>query len=122
LNKNSAKRNFLTINIIFDSISCYIDYINRFTEQLKIFYLAFSKKPAGGKLQKINYFKYKSVKYINFIYLYIEIRFGYAKQVWIKTEDSKNNENKWKFKSPKSYKKYYLFSNNYLPNRVSINK
>jgi hypothetical protein len=62
----------------------------------KIFFIL-TKKFNSGILISINYFKYKSNKYINLVYLYIEINFKYIKKIWIKSENLKNNENYWMY-------------------------
>jgi hypothetical protein len=77
--------------ILLDFIIKNLDYITK-TNLEKIFFILI-KKFNLEILVLIDYFKYRSSKYINFIYLYIEINFKYIKEIWIKSKKLKNNKN-----------------------------
>jgi hypothetical protein len=65
--------------MLSDSIIKNSGYITK-TDLKKIFFILI-KKLNSGILILIDYFKYRSNKYINFIYLYIKIDFKYIKKI-----------------------------------------
>jgi hypothetical protein len=74
-----CSRLFISKIILLDSIIKNSGYITKIDLE-KIFFILI-KKLNSGILILIDYFKYKSNKYINFIYLYTKIGFKYIKKI-----------------------------------------
>jgi hypothetical protein len=84
--KISGETNFVICNRLFISKIILLDFIIKNLNYIiktnleKIFFILI-KKFNSKILILIDYFKYKLNKYINFIYLYIEINFKYIKKI-----------------------------------------